>query len=63
VLQDEVTSSVLGAIAPTLEQAEIERTKRKPTGNPNAYDYYLRGIAAVGQITRLVSELGPPNSR
>ena len=30
-LQDQVTASVVGAIAPKLEQAEIERAKRKPT--------------------------------
>src|SRR6187200_3469009 len=30
-LQDQVTASVVGAIARKLEQAEIERAKRKPT--------------------------------
>jgi TolB-like protein/class 3 adenylate cyclase len=45
-LQDQVTSSVVGAIAPKLEQAEIERAKRKPTENLDAYDYFLRGMAA-----------------
>src|SRR5262249_43759511 len=44
-LQDQVTASVVGAIAPKLEQAEIERAKRKPTENLDAYDYYLRGMA------------------
>jgi adenylate cyclase len=29
-LQDEITMSVVGAIAPKLQQAEIERAKRKP---------------------------------
>ncbi len=36
-LQDQVTASVVGAIAPKLEQAEIERAKRKPTENLDAY--------------------------
>ena len=45
-LQDQVTASVVGAIAPKLEQAEIERAKRKPTESLDAYDYYLRGMAA-----------------
>jgi adenylate cyclase len=36
----------VGAIAPKLDLAEIERAKRKPTGNLDAYDYYLRAIAA-----------------
>ena len=30
-LQDQVTESVVGAIAPAVEKAEIERAKRKPT--------------------------------
>jgi TolB-like protein len=46
-LQDQVTSSVVGAISPALEQAEIDRVKRKPTESLGAYDYFLRGIAAV----------------
>ena len=44
-LQDQVTASVVGAITPKLDQAEIERAKRKPTANLDAYDYFLRGIA------------------
>ena len=51
-LQDQVTASVVGAIAPKLEQAEIERAKRKPTESLDAYDYYLRGMAAFHQWTR-----------
>jgi adenylate cyclase len=50
-LQDQVTASVVGAIAPRLEQAEIERSRRKPTASLDAYDYYLRGLAAVHQWT------------
>jgi TolB-like protein len=46
-LQDQVTSSVVGAMAPKLEQAEIERSRRKPTENLDAYDYYLRGLAVL----------------
>ena len=46
-LQDQLTTNVVGAIAPKLEQAEIERAKRKPTDNLDAYDYYLRGMASL----------------
>jgi hypothetical protein len=35
-LQDQVTGKVVGAIAPRLEQAEIERAKRKPTESLDA---------------------------
>ena len=44
-LQDQVAATVVGAIAPQMERAEIERAKRKPTENLNAHDYYLRGMA------------------
>ena len=43
-LQDQVTLSVVGAVAPTLVKAEIERAKRKPTDSLDAYDLYLRGL-------------------
>lgn len=45
-LQDRVTTDVVGAITPKLEQAEIERTGRKPTGSLGAYDCYLRSMAS-----------------
>jgi TolB-like protein/class 3 adenylate cyclase len=51
-LQDQMTASVVGAIAPRLQQAEIERAKRKPTESLDAYDYYLRGMASFYQWTR-----------
>jgi TolB-like protein/class 3 adenylate cyclase len=51
-LQDQVTASVVGAIAPRLEQAEIERARRKPTESLDAYDYFLRGLGAFHQWTR-----------
>ena len=51
-LQDQVTASVVGAIAPKLEQAEIDRAIRKPTESLDAYDYFLRGMASYNQWTR-----------
>jgi TolB-like protein/class 3 adenylate cyclase len=51
-LQDQVTMSVVGAISPKLEQAEIDRAIRKPTESLNAYDYFLRGMAAFHQFTK-----------
>jgi TolB-like protein len=44
-LQDRITESIVGAIAPQLERAEIERAERKPTESLDAYDYFLRGMA------------------
>jgi len=51
-LQDQVTASVVGAIAPRLQQAEIERARRKPTASLDAYDLYLRGVASFYKWTR-----------
>jgi TolB-like protein len=45
-LQDQLVTRVVGAIAPQLEKAEIERAKRELTSNPAAYDFYLRGLAS-----------------
>ena len=51
-LQDQIAESVVGAIAPQLERAEIQRAKRKPTESLDAYDYYLRGMANLHRGTR-----------
>jgi TolB-like protein len=51
-LQDRVTMSVIGAIAPQLERAEIARAQRKPTESLQAYDYYLRALASSYRYTR-----------
>jgi adenylate cyclase len=51
-LQDRVTTSVIGAIAPELERAEIARAQRKPTESLQAYDYYLRALASSYGFTR-----------
>ena len=50
-LQDQVTMSVVGLIAPRLEQAEIERAKHKPTDRLDSYDFYLRGTELVSTRT------------
>ena len=57
-LQDQVAASVVGAIALKMEQAEIERVRRKPTANLEAYDYYLRGMARIVQVTKDVRTNG-----
>ncbi len=49
-LQDRVTESVVGAIAPAVEKAEIERAKRKPTDSLDAYALYLRGLPRFYQV-------------
>jgi hypothetical protein len=51
-LQDQMTNCVVGAVAPKLGQAEIDRAKRKPIENLDAYDIFLRGMAHVHELNR-----------
>jgi TolB-like protein len=51
-LQGRMTSSVVGAIAPKLEEAETERAMRKPTESLDAYDCYLRAFASYCRASR-----------
>ncbi len=44
-MQDQVASSVVGAIEPRLRQSEIAWASRKPTESLTAYDLYLRALA------------------
>jgi adenylate cyclase len=50
-LQDDVATSVVGAIAPRLIAADAELAKRKPPESWDSYDFYLRGIALFVQRT------------
>lgn len=51
-LQDKITSSIVGAISPKLEAAEIALARNKPTAHLGAYDYYLRGMALFYEFTK-----------
>jgi TolB-like protein len=51
-LQDEMATSIVGAVAPHLESAEIERARHKPTEDLDVYDYYLRGMWKFRQVSR-----------
>ncbi len=46
-LQDEITLNVVGAIEPSLREAEIERVKRKRPENLDAYDLVSRALPHV----------------
>src|SRR4030081_1022605 len=48
-LQDQMMAAVVDSIAPKLEPAEIEGPKYQRTQSPDAYDYYLRGIANLNR--------------
>jgi TolB-like protein/class 3 adenylate cyclase len=55
-LQDKVTSSVVAAIVPRVEQAEIERSEHKPTESLDAFDLYHRAIHSLRRFTRQGNE-------
>ena len=47
-----MTASVVGALVPSIQKAEIERARHKPPESLDAYDWYLRGLAAFFAWTR-----------
>ncbi|HEY3144706.1 MAG TPA: CadC-family transcriptional regulator, partial [Dongiaceae bacterium] len=49
---DQMATSIVCAVAPHLESAEIERARHKPTESLDVYDYYLRGMWKFRQVTR-----------
>jgi adenylate cyclase len=50
-LQDRVTGSIVGAIAPRVEQTEIASARHRPAGNVDAYDCLLRAMARLYELT------------
>ena len=51
-LQDRITETVVGVVAPSIQQAEIERTRRQPPGSLDAYDLFLRALSLYVRMTR-----------
>lgn len=47
-LQDEVAQQVVGAIAPEVDRAEMQRASRRPVGNIDAVTAYYRGLPHIG---------------
>jgi adenylate cyclase len=73
-LHDRVAREVAAAVEPSLREAEIDRTLRKPTTSLDAYDLYMRGLAAFRdlsndslrvtlELTRQALELDPHFAR
>src|SRR5690606_19226178 len=52
-LQDRITAAVVGAIAPEIRHAEIERATRKRPDSLDAYDHFLRALADVNRLQML----------
>jgi adenylate cyclase len=51
-VQDEVVQKIVAALQIKLTEGEQERTKRPPTTNLEAYDFFLRGLEFRSQRTR-----------
>ena len=51
-LQDQMTASVVGALVPSLQWAEVERARKNPPTNLDAYDLYLHALALRSTLTR-----------
>jgi adenylate cyclase len=51
-LQDRVTEAVAGAVEPSLQAAEVRRAQARPTGDPGAYELYLRALPCFRAATR-----------
>jgi adenylate cyclase len=49
-LHGQVATSVAGAVEPTLREAEINSSLRKPTTSLSAYDLYMRAMAAFRTV-------------
>jgi tetratricopeptide (TPR) repeat protein len=63
-LQDRITERLIGSVGPVLREAEIDRARRKPEANQDAYDLTLRAFPAAfaetpednAEALRLLSE-------
>jgi TolB-like protein/tetratricopeptide (TPR) repeat protein len=62
-LQDQMVTSVVGAIRPQIESAEIERAKQTPPANLSAHDCYLRGVASLKEGSRNAIDEALPEFR
>jgi adenylate cyclase len=51
-LQDRVASAVVSAVAPKVEQVEIERARTKATDSLDAYDCFMRAVACCYRWSR-----------
>ena len=57
-LQDEITSSVIGAIQPSIRAAETGRSQRKRPDNLDAYDFYMQALPHVASLERKGNTIG-----
>ena len=51
-LQDEITERIVAVVAPELERAERQRAISKPPSDLYAWDFYLRGMSSLHELTK-----------
>jgi tetratricopeptide (TPR) repeat protein len=51
-LQDKLTTSVVGAVFPTIRRAEMERARHRPTESTDAHLTYMRGMSCMYRATK-----------
>src|SRR5262249_1608866 len=54
-LQDDIATSVVGAIEPRVRLAEVERARRKRPERLEAYDFVMRSMPHVWALTKIGS--------
>jgi adenylate cyclase len=57
-LQDRITSSVIGAIQPSIRSAEVARSRRKRPESLDAYDLYMQALPHVAMLDRKSNATG-----
>jgi adenylate cyclase len=57
-LQDRITSSVIGAIQPSIRSAEVARSRRKRPESLDAYDLYMQALPHVAMLDRKSNAAG-----
>ena len=57
-LQDRITEQVAGALQPSIRSAEIERARRKPPQDLNAYDFAMRAMRHVWMLEQQEVSIG-----
>src|SRR5262245_21356340 len=54
-VQDEVVGTIVAILAAHVRMSETERTRAKPPGSWQAYDYYLKAVEALIAFQRSMS--------
>jgi tetratricopeptide (TPR) repeat protein len=56
-LQNEIIEQIVVHLNAKVWQAELERVRRRPTDNPTAYEYWLRGAGYYNRFTKEANAL------